>query len=114
ALAAMGTTTAALLVSAWSQLSALDPSISLVAVVLLPTLILYPASETVYAKLQIEADYTGLSLRQLLPNLVRLGVASLALALGLQLLEVATLLSASLTVLALLFMRSVAKAGSGG
>jgi len=112
-LAAIGTAASAAIVAAWSQLAALDSDIASVALVLLPTLVLFPASETLYAKLQVEANYSGLAFRQLLPNVVRFCVAGLAVSIGLRTTEVAIALSVSLTVLGLIFLIDVAKAGKG-
>jgi len=112
-LAAVGTAVSALTVIAWTSFAALDRTIVAVTLIMLPTLLLYPASETLDAKLQVEANYVALAVRQLLPNLARTVVAVVAVAFGIQAVGVSIGLSAALTALAALFIAEVARASNG-
>src|SRR5690606_15922288 len=80
---------------------------------LLPTVLLYPASEMLFAKLQLEEAYRRLALWQAAPHATRLLVAATALAVGADLRQVAFGLTAGLTLLIVLFGRQLWKASRG-
>jgi O-antigen/teichoic acid export membrane protein len=81
-LMAIWTATALTVLVAWALLSGVHPTIRLLTLILAPTVLLYPLSELVYARLQLEERYMTLARLQPVPNLVRFGVAALAVGIG--------------------------------
>lgn len=73
----------------WAMTSTIDPIIGRLALILLPTLLVYPLAELTYAKFQLEERYGALSLWQMTPNLARFIVALCTFTLGLNLVDVA-------------------------
>lgn len=80
---------ALILFTIWATTSTIDPIIGRLALILLPTLLVYPLSELVYTKFQLEERYGALALWQMTPNLARFIIAVCTSILGLNLVDVA-------------------------
>jgi O-antigen/teichoic acid export membrane protein len=99
--ASLTTLVTMLLVLLWVALGAINPIVQRLALILLPTLLIYPLSELVYARFQLEGRYGQLSLWQMGPNFMRFIVAASAFVLGLGLVQIAWGLTLLLGLLSL-------------